>query len=240
MAFINPKRTVQLEKLQSIIEYSFKKLSLLDTALTHSSFSGSKGHDVEHNERLEFIGDSILDMIISLHLYKKCKHLPEGQLTRMRASIVCESSLREAAEKLQLGEFLQLSKGEEHTGGRRRASILADAFEALLAAIYLDGGINKATHFVISVMGDAIEASIQGRSFSDYKSYLQEQIQKNSTGKLIYKTLKEEGPDHDKLFEMALYLEDELIGTGSGRSKKDAQQAAARAAIEKMGLSYEQ
>jgi len=239
LAELDSKRLQELNEFQSIIGYAFKDIKLLNNALTHSSYIASKNEHLQHNERLEFIGDSILNMIISLYLYKKCKHSPEGHLTRFRASIVCEQSLYNASNKLNLGRFLLLSKGEENTGGRERVSILADAFEALIAAIYLDGGINKAKAFVLANLKDIINDAVQNKILSDYKSYLQEHVQKYGMGKLSYKMVKEEGPDHNKTFEVALYLDNSLIGRGTGHSKKDAQQAAAKEAIASLGVKDE-
>ena len=236
MSAIDPKRMKHLNEFENIIGYSFKDISILNNALTHSSFVASKADFLEHNERLEFIGDSILSMVISLHLYSKCKNSPEGNLTRFRAGIVCEQSLYNASDRLKLGQYLLLSKGEENTGGRSRVSILADAFEAVIAAIYLDGGIKKAKTFILNNLEDIITGSVENKIFSDYKSFLQEYVQKNNSGKLSYKMLKEEGPDHDKTFEIALYLNSKMIGRGAGHSKKDAQQAAARDALIKLGV----
>ena len=236
MSAIDPKRMKHLNEFENIIGYSFKDISILNNALTHSSFVASKADFLEHNERLEFIGDSILSMVISLHLYSKCKNSPEGNLTRFRAGIVCEQSLYNASDCLKLGKYLLLSKGEENTGGRSRVSILADAFEAVIAAIYLDGGIKKAKTFILNNLEDIITGSVENKIFSDYKSFLQEYVQKNNSGKLSYKMLKEEGPDHDKTFEIALYLNNRMIGKGAGHSKKDAQQAAARDALIKLGV----
>jgi ribonuclease-3 len=239
MAAIDPRRLRQLKEFEGIIQYTFKDISILNNALTHSSYVASKADFLEHNERLEFIGDSILNMVISLQLYSKCKNAPEGNLTRYRAGIVCEQSLYAAADRLKLGQYLMLSRGEENTGGRNRVSILADAFEAVIAAVYLDGGMKKAKSFILSNLGDIISDSIENRIFSDYKSFLQEHIQKNNSGKLSYKLLKEEGPDHNKTFEVALYLNNTMIGRGEGHSKKDAQQAAAKDAIKCLGVRNE-
>ncbi|HYE80531.1 MAG TPA: ribonuclease III [Clostridia bacterium] len=239
MSAIDPKRLKQLNEFENIICYSFKNISILNNALTHSSYIASKADFLEHNERLEFIGDAILDMVISLHLYKKCSNSPEGSLTRFRAGIVCEQSLYNASDRLKLGQYLLLSKGEESTGGRNRVSILADAFEALIAAIYLDGGIKKAKAFILANLSNIIDDAVENRIFSDYKSFLQEHVQKNNSGKLSYKLLKEEGPDHNKTFEIALYLNSSIIGRGVGHSKKDAQQEAAREAIISMGVKNE-
>lgn len=239
LAVIDTERLKQLNEFENVIGYSFKNINILNNALTHSSFVASKADFLEHNERLEFIGDSILSMVISLHLYSKCKNSPEGNLTRFRSGIVCEQSLYNASNRLKLGQYLLLSKGEENTGGRNRVSILADAFEALIAAIYLDGGIKKAKTFILSNLSDIINDAVQNKIFSDYKSFLQEYIQKDNSGKLSYKLLREKGPDHDKTFEIALYLNNTLIGKGTGHSKKDAQQEAARNAIASLGANNE-
>jgi ribonuclease-3 len=239
LSSIDSKRLKQLNDFENVIGYSFKNISILNNALTHSSYIGSKSEFLEHNERLEFIGDSILDMIISLYLFSKCKNSPEGSLTRFRAGIVCEQSLYNASSRLKLGQYLLLGKGEENTGGRKRVSILADAFEAIIAAIYLDGGIKKAKTFILNNLEDIINDAVEHKIFSDYKSFLQEHIQKNNLGKLCYKLLKEKGPDHDKVFEVALYLDNAIIGRGAGHSKKDAQQAAAKDAIVGMGIKHE-
>ena len=239
MSGIDSKRLKCLNDFEGIIEYSFKNINILNNALTHSSFVASKTDFLEHNERLEFIGDSILNMVISLHLYSNCKNSPEGSLTRYRAGIVCEQSLYNASDRLKIGQYLLLSKGEVNTGGRNRVSILADAFEAVIAAVYLDGGIKKAKTFIINNLKEIINDAVENRIFSDYKSFLQEHIQKNNSGKLSYKMLKEEGPDHDKTFEIALYLNNTMIGRGTGHSKKDAQQAAAKDAIISLGVKNE-
>jgi ribonuclease-3 len=224
---------------QKIIQYDFKNCNLLRNALTHSSYVANRTEKLEHYERLEFLGDSILSMIISQYIYRHCKDMAEGQLTRIRASIVCEPSLYEAADKLKLGDYLLISKGEELTGGRSRASILADTFESLIAAIYLDGGINKAKTFVLDFLKDIIKRAIQSKIITDYKSYLQEYIQRTSQAKISYQLLSEEGPAHNRTFEMAMMLDDETIGVGSGNSKKEAQQAAAKNAMEKLGIENE-
>lgn len=171
MSVIDDKRLKQLNEVESIIGYSFKDISILNNALTHSSYVSSKSDLLGHNERLEFIGDAILDMVISLHLYKKCKNSTEGSLTRFRAGIVCEQSLYNASNRLKLGKYLLLSKGEENTGGRNRVSILADAFEAITAAIYLDGGIKRTKEFILKNLEDTIKDAVEQRIFSDYKSF---------------------------------------------------------------------
>ena len=239
MSTFENKRKKELKDLQQLINYDFSNLSLLNTALTHSSYTANRQEVLEHNERLEFLGDSVLSMVISQYIFKSCNEMAEGQLTRIRANIVCEQSLHEAARKINLGKYLLLSKGEELTGGRTRPSILADAFEALIAAIYLDGGLGNAKIFVLNKLSNTIKQAVQNKIISDFKSFIQEHIQKSSQGKISYKLVSEEGPDHNKTFEMAIMLDDELLGKGQGTSKKEAQQAAAKNAIDNLGIEYE-
>ena len=221
-------------ELQKKINYEFQDVKLLKEALTHSSYSNEyKKIKNRNNERLEFLGDSILGLIISNYLFRLKKELPEGELTKIRAAIVCERSLKEVAKSIQLGEYLYLGKGEESTGGRTRDSILADATEALIAAIYLDGGFRKATDFVLEHMGDIISQAIQGKIMRDYKTQLQELIQKDNKENINYKLVDQLGPDHDKTFKMNVFLGEKLIGTGIGKSKKEAEQEAAKDAMEK-------
>lgn len=236
---LETKRQKELKEFQQSIGYSFKDETLLDTALTHSSYTANRMDGKAHYERLEFLGDSVLSMIISQYIFKCCKDQAEGQLTRIRANIVCEQSLFDAATKLEMGKFLQISKGEELTGGRTRPSILADAFEAVLAAIFIDGGMSKAKPFVLNNLERTIQQAIQNKIITDYKSFIQEYLQKEFQGKISYKLLSEDGPDHSKTFEMAILLEDNVLGTGSGLSKKEAQQAAAKNAVEKLGIENE-
>lgn len=239
MVTMNQKREEQLEKFQKQIQYNFQNIKLLNKALTHSSYSNNRSENLEHNERLEFLGDSILSFIISLHLYEKCSDISEGQLTRIRANIVCEQSLHKTAINLNLGTYILMSKGEINTGGRNRTSILADAVEAIIASIFLDGGIERAREFVIKNLNTIISDAINNKIFSDYKSYLQEITQKDNMGELEYKLIDEKGPDHDKIFEIGLFINNEVSGKGFGRSKKDAQQQAAKDAIDKLGIKYE-
>ena len=233
------KRKALLHKLEEQINYTFKNLELLDVALTHSSYGHGAERTIKNNERLEFLGDSILSTIISLYLYQSMEDMPEGQLTRIRANVVCEQSLFQIANKINMGQYIALSKGEENTGGRERASILADAIEALIAAIYLDGGFTKARDFVISATKNIIDASIDDKIFNDYKSFLQEYVQKNDLGTIAYKIISESGPDHHKEFKAGLFLDDKIIGQGKGHSKKDAQQSAAKSAVIAMELINE-
>lgn len=223
-----------ISKFEEIIDYTFKKRALISEALTHSSYANEgKKHGV-NNERLEFLGDSVLSIIVAEHIFAKHKTMPEGELTKLRASLVCEGSLYEFAQKINLGDMLYLGKGEEMTGGRTRPSILADAFEAVLAAIYLDGGFESAKKFVLSF----IPSNFKGKkvsNHSDYKTALQEIIQKNREEKIEYMLVSESGPDHDKSFTVEVHLNSNVIGTGDGRSKKQAEQNAAKEALELMG-----
>ena len=221
------------EAFQQTIGYTFKNEEYLETAFTHSSFKNERGLHRDCNERLEFLGDSVLGMISADYFYNNLSHLPEGEMTKRRAACVCEKSLFGFAQEIDLGKYILLGKGEERTGGRKRTSILADAFEAVIAAIYLDGGIDAARDFVLPFLKKAAK---QEPSFSDYKTALQEIIQKNPDEHLSYVLVGESGPDHQKSFEVEVHLNSNVIGSGVGRSKKIAEQAAAKAALELMGV----
>lgn len=221
--------------LQNKIGYQFKNPALLNEALTHSSYANEhKSQHIKYNERLEFLGDSVLSIVVSDYIYKNCPELPEGELTKLRASLVCEKSLYEFAKKINLGKYLILSKGERHNGGADRPSILSDAFEALIAAIYIDGGISPASKHILNFVIPAIKNS-KKQKINDYKTTLQEIIQKNPGEKLEYVLVKESGPDHNKHFVVEVHLNSNVIGKGGGRSKKEAEQQAAREALELMG-----
>lgn len=222
-----------MQELEKKINYEFKNKSLLSTALTHSSYANEKG-GAPYNERLEFLGDSVLGIITAEYLFKNHKDFPEGELTKVRAALVCEKALFSFAKEIDLGEYLFLGKGELHTGGRNRPSILADAFEALIAAIYLDGGMEQAKKFVLHFIVGAQEQAIEINT--DYKTKLQEIIQKNPEERIEYVTLGETGPDHDKRFIVAVKLNSNIIGKGEGKSKKKAEQIAAKEALRLMGL----
>lgn len=219
------------EKLESIIAYPFRNPKLLIQALTHSShLNEHRSGNTESNERLEFLGDAVLEIVVSDYLFHHHPHLPEGELTRMRAAMVCEPTLADFAMEIELGKFLTLGKGEEATGGRERSSVLADAMEALIGAIYLDGGLKAAGQF--------LEKFFLGRdaqALVDYKTKLQEKIQKESEIPLSYLMVSEKGPDHKKEFVMQVWHGEKMLGVGSGNSKKSAQQQAAKAAMEGMG-----
>ena len=221
--------------LQNKIGYQFKNPALLNEALTHSSYANEhKSQHIKYNERLEFLGDSVLSIVVSDYIYKNCPELPEGELTKLRASLVCEKSLYEFAKKIDLGNYLILSKGERNNGGADRPSILSDAFEALIAAIYIDGGIEPASKHILNFVIPAIKNS-KKKKINDYKTTLQEIIQKNPGEKLEYVLVKESGPDHNKHFVVEVHLNSNVIGKGGGRSKKEAEQQAAREALELMG-----
>jgi ribonuclease-3 len=235
------ERKLAIKKLQSKIDYYFNSIELLNRALTHSSYANEhKKINIEYNERLEFLGDSVLSLVVSDYIYEKYPYYPEGELTKLRATIVCESSLAFVARKINLGEYLLLGKGEEGTGGRERESILADAFEALIGAIYLDGGLEYAAKHIINIFEKEISMAVDdGELFIDYKTKLQEIMQKTTKSKIEYKIEKEEGPDHNKIFYMNIIVDNTTFGEGSGKSKKEAEQAAAKSALNRMGVNYE-
>lgn len=218
---------MSLSAFEEIIGYKFKDKSLLKTALTHSSYANENKLSRD-NERLEFLGDSVLGFVTAEYLFSQYKTRPEGELTKLRAAVVCEKSLFKFAEKISLGKFIYMGKGEEHSGGRNRPSIVSDAFEAVIAAMYIDGGIEAVKPYILEFIAEAVKREA---SFKDNKSLLQEEIQKNKGNSIIYEELAEFGPDHDKTFSFAVKLNGEVIGTGEGRSKKEAEQAAAGNAL---------
>ena len=222
-----------IQQLQQVIHYQFHNITFLEVALTHSSYANEMRHQVRYNERLEFLGDAVLSIIVSDYLFNNYT-VPEGDLTKLRAALVCERSLDVMANKIGLGDYLRLGHGEEMTGGRTRPSIIADAFEALIAAIYLDSGIESAREFVLPFVIEMLEHE-DSLSFKDYKTILQEIIQQNQEEKLVYKLVGEKGPDHDKRFVVEVLLNSNVIGKGQGRSKKTAEQMAAKEALELMG-----
>ena len=221
-----------MNTLEEKLGYSFQNRELLENALTHSSRANESRGKLPSNERLESLGDSILGMVVADHLYRGHPDLPEGDLTRTRAALVCEESLVEVAQALNLGDYLRLGKGESSGGGRERPSIQADAVEAVLAAIYLDGGIGSARKFIqkyiLSRETDGLAKPL------DHKTALQELVQRESGQVLRYRLVGEEGPDHNKRFFVEVTLNGQAVGSGSGRSKKEAEQMAAAAAIESL------
>ena len=222
-----------LKDLEAAIGYRFKNISLLQNALAHSSYANERWHSsLMSNERLEFLGDSILGMLVADHLYRNFPDRPEGELTRMRADMVCERALAAVAGKIGLGEHLLLGKGEEAGGGRGRDSILADAVESVIAASYLDGGMEAAKQFVDRfVLVNVPHAKLHNR---DYKTTLQELVQQKKNQTISYVLVGESGPDHDKQFVVQLLINAKVVGVGTGSSKKRAEQDAARAALEAM------
>jgi ribonuclease-3 len=220
-------------RLQEKLGYFFNDSALLIKSLTHSSYANeNKKKGMESNERLEFLGDSLLGMAVALLIFESKPYMSEGQMTKLRSELVCEKSLAALATTLDLGFYLRLGKGEDSGGGRSRPSILADAFEAVLAAIYLDGGLEPAHKFVSKILKDSLDNI--GEAISDYKTLLQEIIQLKPTQSHIYELADEQGPDHDKTFTVNLKLNGMTIGTGIGKSKKSAEQEAAKAALEKI------
>ena len=229
---INKRILNNISLFEENINYEFTNKEYILEALTHSSYS-NENKNYPFNERLEFLGDSVLSIVISDYLFKKETKLPEGELTKIRANIVCEDSLSEVSKDIHLGKYMLLGKGEEATGGRERISILADALEAVIAAIYLDGGIKCAREFILTNMEKIINDSIKGKIFRDYKTCLQEVLQSNGENNIWYKLIEEKGPDHNKRFVMEVGINDTVLGVGEGKSKKDAEQVAAKCALDK-------
>ena len=233
MASISDVIRESIRAFEDKIGYEFKDKTYIQTALTHSSFA-NEHKEFNYIERLEFLGDSVLGLVVSDYLFRARNDLPEGKLTRLRANVVCEESLSVVARKINLGDHLFLGKGEKASGGSNRDSILADATEAVIAAIYLDGGFDQAKDFILSNLRDTIAKNIDGNIFRDYKTILQEIIQGNN-GKISYKLVGESGPDHNKEFEMQVKCGQDTIGIGKGKNKKEAEKEAARDALVKMG-----
>ena len=222
-----------IKDLETAIDYRFKNISLLHNALTHSSYANERWHNsLLSNERLEFLGDSILGMLVADYLYRNFPDRPEGELTRMRADMVCEQTLAAAANKIGIGEHLLLGHGEEQGGGRLRNSILADAMESVIAACFLDGGIQAALKVVQQFI--LVEVPVTRLHNADYKTQLQELVQQKKNQTLSYALVGESGPDHDKRFDVEVSLNGTVVGRGSGRSKKRAEQMAACSAIEQL------
>ncbi len=223
-----------IEGFEGEIGYTFKNKDYIITALSHSSYANEKKRSRHSNERLEFLGDSVLSIVVSKYLFENYKELPEGELTKIRAALVCEKALFEFAQEIRLGDHILLGKGEENTGGRHRTSILADAFEAVIAAIYLDGGIGAARKHILRFIPKDLEAD-NSIAFTDHKTILQEIIQKNPEEKVEYILVGQSGPDHNKAFTVEVCLNSNVIGKGRGRTKKEAEQMAAKEALELMG-----
>ena len=222
-----------MEKLEEKIKYSFKNRALLEEALTHSSYAND--HQLKiNNERMEFLGDAVLSLVSAQFLYEKFPDLPEGDLSKIRSSLVCTRSLSDFAREIDLGRYLKLGRGEMKTGGSNRDSNLENAFEALIAAVYLDGGMEQAKKHILHFLDREIDISHIG--VKDYKTTLQEIIQKNKDETLNYVIVREDGPAHDRVFEAQVLVNSNVVGTGVGRSKKQAEQEAAREALALMGI----
>ena len=220
-----------IKDLEAAIGYRFKNITLLQNALAHSSYANERWHDsLKSNERLEFLGDSILGMVVAEYLYRNFPERPEGELTRMRADMVCEQALAAVAGRIGLGNHLLLGNGEEQGGGRNRNSILADAVESVIAASFLDGGMTAAKSFIDRFI--LVDVPVTKLHNADYKTALQELIQQKKNQALSYVLVGQSGPDHDKEFRVEVSLNDQVIGKGVGSSKKRAEQDAARVALE--------
>ena len=223
-----------MDGLEQKLGYKFNNINLLKNALTHSSYANEVRNGFSSNERLEFLGDSVLSIVVSDYIYKHYPNMPEGELTKLRASLVCEKSLCTFSRELELGSYLMLGKGEDKGGGRERDSILADAFEAVLAAIYLDGGMEPARRHVMNFVLRELKHT-DDEVFKDYKTALQEIIQRNPEESVTYILIDESGPDHDKSFTVEVRLNSNVIGKGTGKNKKRAEQMAAKEALMLMG-----
>ncbi|NLK65316.1 MAG: ribonuclease III [Tissierellia bacterium] len=225
--------TDMVHEFQKIINYKFNNIQILEKSLTHSSYSNEdKAYNKVNNERLEFLGDAVLSISVSRFIFDKFPDYPEGELTKLRSRVVCEDTLSLVAANLNLGKYLLLGKGEEASGGRERKSILADAVEAVIAAIYLDGGYKQAEKFVLDNLTEYIKLAVKGKLVTDFKSYLQEYYQsKSQFCKIRYLVTKEEGPDHEKVFHVNVMVNKNVVGKGVGKNKKIAEQNAARDAL---------
>ena len=233
-------RKKALKELQKRIHYRFKSLELLDQGLRHKSFAHENfGSDAEDNERLEFLGDAILDLVISHMIMERHPGYAEGNLSRLRAAVVNEVRLAKIARELTLGEFLLLGKGEEMTGGRGKSSILAASLEALLAAVYLDGGYKKAFGVISMLFSSPVEMAEEEGFYQDFKSKLQEVSQESLKATPRYLLAKEFGPDHDKIFGVKVLIQDKVVGAGAGKSKKEAEQRAAKRTLQKLQPSLQ-
>lgn len=230
----NKAAQINFSEFEKKCNYTFHNKKLLAEALTHSSYANEEKRSSHNNERLEFLGDSVLSIVVSEFLFKKYPNIPEGELSKLRASIVCEQSLFEFAKQIDLSHYILLGKGEENTGGRERPSIVSDAFEAVIAAIFLDGGMECVKPYILSFLPEHLNPK-QSLNFSDYKTTLQEVIQQNREEKVEYVLIAESGPDHNKTFEVEVHLNSNVIGKGIGKSKKQAEQLAAKEALSLMG-----
>ena len=234
---LNKHRLDELRKLSTKLCVPFNNINLLHQALTHTSYANEcKNSTIMHNERLEFLGDAVLDVIVSEYLFRQLPNIPEGELTKARAIVVCEPTLAHCSAELGIGEYLYLGKGEASSGGRERTSILADTFEAIIGAIYMDSGFENSASFVLKQLHADLLLVERGEYVKDYKTLLQEVVQKNTDSKISYEIIDESGPDHHKMFKVAVLVNDKELGTGLGKSKKEAEQLAANQALIKLKI----
>ena len=236
MSALTKEFQAQARKLEDRIGYQYRNREYALNALIHSSYANEMHPDANHknNERLEFLGDAVLDFVMGMMLYNNHPDMPEGEMSKIRALIVCETSLAECAQSIGLGDLILLGRGEDVNGGRARASILSDCLEAVIGSIYLDGGMDEAEGFIMGLLGEIYQKAVNGKLFMDYKTMLQESLQKSGDVKIQYKLIEASGPDHAKFFRMSVYADGKLLGTGCGKSKKEAEQEAARSALETM------
>ncbi len=227
-------KDINIKNIENILGIEFNNKGVLITALTHSSYA-NQFKDVKYNERLEFLGDSVLQLCITQHLFNSYKDKSEGELTKIRALIVCENSLHEVARKINLGSFIRMSKGEESTGGRERTSIQADCVEAIIAAIYLDKGLEVANNFIFKYFAEIIEKAIKHEIILDFKTKLQEILQKNGEVEIKYELDRYEGPPHRRKFFTTVIIDNKIMGNGYGYSKKESEQCAAKEALKMLG-----
>lgn len=235
---MKPERKKQLEQCISLLGLpSFRNLQLLDTALTHSSYANeNKGQHVHFNERLEFLGDAILDLVIGEYLFMQYPEMTEGELSKARASVVSEMPLASVFGSYQIGNYMLMGRGEQLSGGRTRTSILADAFEAVVGALYIDHSYSAARIFILHQLKGYLDLVATGNYGKDYKTVFQEYIQRNGEQHIAYTLCREEGPDHDKTFYMEVTVNGAVLGEGKGKTKKDAEQHAACVALKKLGV----
>lgn len=232
------QRRKTLNALEERLEYRFHDLALLDTALTHTSYVKGDGRASAHNERLEFLGDAVLELCTSEYLYLRFPDYDEGAMTRLRAQAVCEGALYEVAREYGLGAMLLLGRGEDHSGGREKPSILSDAVEAVIGALYIDGGMEVAKGFIMRFVHNSVADAMAGRLIKDHKTMLQEYVQKRHMGQIVYELTGSSGPDHNKTFTMRVLVAGETAGIGEGLTKQEAGQQAARAALIEFGVIH--
>lgn len=233
---MDSERRKCLGGLEEKLNYSFRDIELLNTAMTHTSYVKGDGRARTHNERLEFLGDAVLELCVSEYLFKRFSTYNEGMMTRLRAQTVCEGALFEVAKELGLGEALLLGRGEDHSGGREKPSILSDALEAVIGALYIDGGMETVRGFILSFLDKSVETALKGGALKDYKTMLQEYVQKRHMGAIAYHLAGASGPDHSKVFTMEVTIAGVPSGAGKGHTKQIAGQRAAKAALDEFGI----